>query len=166
LQAAARESGIEIVILRPPLVYGPRVKANFRALMRVVESGLPLPLAGIDNRRSLIFIGNLVDLVGRVCVHPGAAGQVLLARDAADLSTPELIRLLAAGLDKPGRLFGVPPPALAMLRRLPKLGPLLSRLTLSLQVDDAETRAALNWSPPVSAKTGLAATAAAFRDRS
>jgi nucleoside-diphosphate-sugar epimerase len=166
LRAAARESGIEIVILRPPLVYGPGVKANFRALMRLVASGLPLPFAGIDNRRSLIFIDNLVDLVGRACTHPGAAGRALLARDAADLSTPELIRLLAAGLDKPARLFGVPPPALALLRSLPKLGPLLSRLTLSLQLDDAETRAALDWRPPVWPEIGLAATAAAFRDRS
>jgi nucleoside-diphosphate-sugar epimerase len=166
LQAAARETGIELVILRPPLVYGPGVKGNFRALMRLVASALPLPLAGIDNRRSLIFIDNLVDLVGCVCLHPGAAGRVLLARDAADPSTPELIRLLAVGLDKPARLFAVPPPALAMLRSLPKLGPLLSRLTLSLQVDDAETRAALDWRPPVSGKTGLAATAAAFRGRS
>jgi nucleoside-diphosphate-sugar epimerase len=166
LQAAARESGIEIVILRPPLVYGPEVKANFRALMRLVASGLPLPLAGIENRRSLIFIDNLVDLVGRACLHPGAAGRVLLARDAADLSTPELIRLLATGLGRPARLFSAPRSALAVLHRLPKLGPLLSRLTLSLEVDDAETRAALDWRPPVSPEIGLAATAAAFRDRS
>jgi nucleoside-diphosphate-sugar epimerase len=167
LLAAARESGgIEIVILRPPLVYGPGVKANFRALMRLVASGLPLPLAGIDNRRSLIFIDNLVDLVGRACLHPGAAGRVLLARDAADLSTPELIRLLATGLGRPARLFSAPRSALAVLHRLPKLGPLLSRLTLSLEVDDAETRAALDWRPPVSPEIGLAATAAAFRDRS
>jgi nucleoside-diphosphate-sugar epimerase len=165
VQAAARESGIEIVILRPPLVYGPGVKANFHALMRLVASGLPLPFAGIDNRRSLIFIDNLVDLVGRACTHPGAAGQVLLARDAADLSTPELIRLVAAGLGRPPRLFNVPGPALAMLGRLPKLGPLLSRLTLSLEVDDAETRTALDWVPPVSPEIGLAATAAAFRGR-
>lgn len=166
LQAAARESGIEIVILRPPLVYGPEVKANFRALMRLVASGLPLPLAEIENRRSLIFIDNLVDLVGRACLHPGAAGRVLLARDATDLSTPELIRLLATGLGRPARLFSVPRSALAMLHRLPKLGPLLSRLTVSLEVDDAETRAALDWRPPVSPEVGLAATAAAFRDRS
>jgi nucleoside-diphosphate-sugar epimerase len=167
LLAAARESGrIEIVILRPPLVYGPGVKANFRALMRLVASGLPLPLAGIDNRRSLIFIDNLVDLVGRACLYPGAAGRVLLARDAADLSTPELIRLLATGLGRPARLFSAPRSALAVLHRLPKLGPLLSRLTLSLAVDDAETRAALDWRPPVSPEIGLAATAAAFRDRS
>jgi nucleoside-diphosphate-sugar epimerase len=134
--------------------------------MRLVASGLPLPLAGIDNRRSLIFIDNLVDLVGRACLHPGAAGRVLLARDAADLSTPELIRLLATGLGRPARLFSAPRSALAVLHRLPKLGPLLSRLTLSLEVDDAETRAALDWRPPVSPEIGLAATAAAFRDRS
>ena len=152
---AAQETGIEIVILRPPLVYGPDVKANFRALMRLVASGLPLPLAGIDNRRSLIFLDNLVDLVGGACLHPGAAGRVLLARDAADLSTPELILLLAAELERPARLFSVPGPALAVLRRLPKLGPLLSRLTHSLQVDDAETRAALDWRPPVSPEIGL-----------
>jgi nucleoside-diphosphate-sugar epimerase len=166
LQTHARETGIEIVILRPPLVYGPGVKANFRALTRLVASGLPLPLAGIENRRSLIFVDNLVDLVGRVCLHPGAAGRVLLARDAADLSTPELIRILAAGLGQPARLFSVPHPALAMLRRLPKLGPLLSRLIFSLQVDDTETRAALDWRPPVAAEIGLAATAKAFRGRS
>ena len=166
LQAAARETGIELVILRPPLVYGPGVKANFLVLMRLVASGLPLPFARINNRRSMIFIDNLVDLVGRACLLPGTAGRVLLARDAADLSTPELIRLLSAGLGRPARLFGAPPPALAVLRRLPKLGPLLSRLTLSLQVDDADTRAALDWRPPVSPEIGLAATAAAFRNRS
>ena len=165
LLAAARESGIEIVILRPPLVYGPGVKANFRALMRLVAGGLPLPLAGIDNRRSLIFIDNLVDLIGHACLHPAAAGRVLLTRDTADLSTPELIRTLAAGLGRPARLFGVPRPALAMLRGLPKLGPLVSRLTLSLQVDDAETRAALDWRPQVPPEIGLAATASAFRAR-
>jgi nucleoside-diphosphate-sugar epimerase len=89
-----------------------------------------------------------------------------LARDEADLSTPELIRLLAAGLGQPSRLFGVPQPVLGVLRRVPKLGPLLSRLTLSLQVDDAETRAALDWRPPISPEVGLAATATAFRSRS
>jgi nucleoside-diphosphate-sugar epimerase len=162
LQATARESGIEIVVLRPPLVYGPGVKANFRALMRLAASGLPLPLARIENRRSLIFIDNLVDLVGRACLHPGAAGRVLLARDSADLSTPELIRLLAAGLGRKARLFGVPQPTLAALRGLPMLGRLVARLTLSLQVDDAETRAALDWRPPVPPEIGLAATAIAF----
>jgi nucleoside-diphosphate-sugar epimerase len=162
LEAAARESGLDLVILRPPLVYGPGVKANFRALMRLAASGLPLPLAGIDNRRSLIFLDNLVDVAARACVHPGVAGQVLLARDAVDLSTPELIRALADGLGRPARMFTVPKFAFAPLRGLPGWGPFVKRLTLSLQVDDEATRALLNWLPQVSSETGLAATARAF----
>jgi nucleoside-diphosphate-sugar epimerase len=166
LQATVRATGLELVILRPPLVYGPGVKANFRALIRVVACGLPLPFAGIDNRRSLIFLDNLVDLVVRASICPAAAGRVLLARDAVDLSTPELIRLLAAGLDRPVRLFTLPPLGLAMLRSLPLLGPPIVRLTNSLQVDDRETRAALDWHPPVSPETGLVATARSFHERS
>ena len=165
LLAAAQQSEIEIVVLRSPLVYGPGVKANFRALMRLAASGLPLPLAGIENHRSLIFIDNLVDLVDRACTHPDAKGRVLLARDGADLSTSELIRILAAELHRPARLFAVPAPVMAVLRRLPALEPLLLRLTLSLQVDDSETRAALDWRPPVSSEIGLAATARAFLPR-
>lgn len=164
LRAVACKTGIELVILRPPLVYGPGVKANFRALIRLAASGLPLPFAGIDNRRSLIFLDNLVDLAARACEHPGAAGRVLLARDALDLSTPELIRAVAVGLDRPTRLFAVPQAAFAALRRLPMLGPLIARLTLSLQLDDGETRAALDWRPRISPEIGLAATARAFLD--
>jgi nucleoside-diphosphate-sugar epimerase len=166
LHAAAHRTGLELVILRPPLVYGPGVRGNFRALIRIVASGLPLPLARIDNRRSLIFLDNLVDLASRAGTHPAAAGRVLLVRDAADLSTPELIRILAAGLDRPARLFAFPPPIFAALRLLPIVGSLVARLTLSLQIDDAETRAALDWRPAVSAEAGLAATARAFREGS
>jgi nucleoside-diphosphate-sugar epimerase len=165
LQAATRDTGLELVILRPPLVYGPGVKANFRMLIRLAASGLPLPFAGIDNRRSFVFIDNLVDLTARACEHPGAAGRVLLACDAFDLSTPELLRGLAAGLGRPARLFSLPQAAFALLRGVPALGPLISRLTLSLQVDDAETRSALNWSPAVLPEIGLAATARAFREQ-
>ena len=166
LRAAVRQTDLELVILRPPLVYGPGVKANFRALMRLVASGLPLPLAAVDNRRSLIFLDNLVDLTIRACEHPLAPACVLLARDAIDLSTPDLIRILAAGLDRPARLFAVPQCSLAPLRRLPRLGPLIGRLTLSLQVEDTETRRLLDWRPPISAESGLTATAHTFRERS
>lgn len=165
LQAATAATGLELVILRPPLVYGPGVKANFRALIRLVASGLPLPFAGIDNRRSLIFLDNLVDLVVRASIRPGTAGRVLLARDGVDLSTPELIRLLAAGLDRPARLFTLPSVGFAPLRSLPLLGPPIVRLTNSLQVDDSETRAALDWYPAVSPETALVATARFFRER-
>jgi nucleoside-diphosphate-sugar epimerase len=165
LQDVAQLAGMELVILRPPLVYGPGVKGNFRALLGLAASGLPLPFAGIDNRRSLIFLDNLVDLAARVCVHPGAVGRVLVARDQSDLSTPELIRVLAAALDCPARLFATPQPMFAALRRLPIVGALVARLTLSLQIDDRQTRTALDWMPPVSSEIGLAATARAFRQQ-
>ncbi|TMA52274.1 MAG: NAD-dependent epimerase/dehydratase family protein, partial [Deltaproteobacteria bacterium] len=132
LVTAAQETGLELVILRPPLVYGPAVKANFRALIRLAASGLPLPFAGIANRRSLIFLDNLVDAAVRAALHPAAAGHVLLVRDEADLSTEELIRQLAAGLGRPARLFATPQAVLAVGRRLPALGAFFARLTLSL----------------------------------
>jgi nucleoside-diphosphate-sugar epimerase len=163
LSAATRGSALELVVLRPPLVYGPGVKANFRTLIRLAGSGLPLPLAGIDNRRSLIFIDNLVGLAALACVHPAAAGRVLLARDAVDLSTPQLLRALADGLGRTARLFAVPDTILRTLRRLPGLGPLFARLTLSLQVDDSATRDALGWVPEIAPEQALSATAAAFR---
>jgi nucleoside-diphosphate-sugar epimerase len=164
LSAEARETGLELVILRPPLVYGPKVKANFRALIRLAASGLPLPFAGIDNCRSLIFLDNLVDVGARAAVEPSAAGRVLLLRDTVDLSTRELVCRLAAGLGRRARLFAIPEAAFAMLRSVPALGPLVARLTLSLQVDDSVTRALLDWAPPVATESGLATTARAFRD--
>jgi nucleoside-diphosphate-sugar epimerase len=163
LLAATRGSGL--VVLRPPLVYGPGVKANFRALIRLAGSGLPLPFAGIDNRRSLIFIDNLVGLVALACVHPAAAGRVLLARDGVDLSTSQLLRVLAEGLGRPARLFALPDTAFGLLRLLPGLGPRFARLTLSLQVDDGATRDALGWVPEIAPEQALALTAAAFRRR-
>ncbi len=163
LLKAARECGPELVILRPPLVYGPGVKANFRALIGLAGSGLPLPFAGVDNRRSLIFLDNFVDLTASACIHPSAAGRILLARDAVDLATPDLLRALAAGLDRRIRLFAVPPTVFAALRALPPLGPLVARLTLSLQVDDSTTRRVLGWASPVAPEPALMATARTFR---
>lgn len=165
LRAAAGQTGIELVILRPPLVYGPGVGGNFRSLLSLVASGIPLPLAGVDNQRSLISIDNMVDLAARVCVHTGAAGRVLLTRDATDRSTPELIRILAGGLGRPARLFPLPRAALAALRRVPGIGPAVARLTLSLQVEDRETCAVLDWRPAISSDLGLALTARSFRKR-
>ena len=165
LAAVARGSGLDLVILRPPLVHGPGVKGNLRALIGLVASGVPLPFAGIDNRRSLIFLDNLIDLTATACLHPAATGRVLLARDCADLSTPALIRALAAGLGRRALLFAVPPAAFAMLSRVPGLGPPLSRLTLSLQVEDDETRQALGWLPAVAAEAGLALTARSYERR-
>jgi UDP-glucose 4-epimerase len=162
LTGAARDSGIELAIIRPPLVYGPGVRANFRALVRLVASGVPLPFAAIDNRRSFIHADNLTDLIAVSALHPAAPGQVLLASDGLDLSTPDLIRLLAKGLGRSARLFALPEPVFALLRRLPGVAPRLASLTSSLQVDDGATRALLGWAPPVAAAEGLAMTARAF----
>jgi len=156
---AARGIGLELVVIRPPLVYGPGVRANFRALVRLVDSGWPLPFAAVDNRRSLIARDNLVDFIALAATHPAAAGQTLLVRDDEDLSTPQLIRALAAGMGRKARLFSVPGALLAMLRALPGIGAKLAPLTLSLQVDDSPTRTRLGWSPPAVAADVLAATA-------
>jgi nucleoside-diphosphate-sugar epimerase len=166
LDAVATETRLELVILRPPLVYGPGVGGNFRALLRLAGSGLPLPLAGLDNRRSLLARDNLVDLIATACAHPAIApaggGRVLLASDGVDLATPELIRILATARGRNVRLFPFPTLVFAGLRRLPGVGPAVSRLTLSLQIDDAATRVALGWRPPVAAKAALTETARAF----
>ena len=166
LASVAAETGLELVILRPPLVYGPGVGGNFRALLRLARSGLPLPFAGLDNHRSLIARDNLIDLIAACCAHPSVApagrGTILLVRDGTDLSTPELIRILAASQGGKANLFALPKPVFAGLRRLPLLGAAFRRLTLSLQIDDGPTRAALGWRPPVAAEAALAETARAF----
>jgi UDP-glucose 4-epimerase len=161
---AARETGIELAIIRPPLVHGPGVRANFRALLRLVASGLPLPFGAIDNRRSFVSLDNLIDLTALAAAFPGPAGGVWLTRDDPDLSTPELIRDLAVGLGRPARLFPVPGPVWPALHALPEFGGRLAALTGSLQVDDAATRDAFAWTPPVAAAEGLARTARAFAE--
>jgi nucleoside-diphosphate-sugar epimerase len=156
LQALARETGIELVIIRPPLVYGPGVRANFLALVRAVARGLPLPLAAVDNRRSLVGLDNLVDFI-RVCLtHPAAAGQVFLVSDGEDLSTPGLIRGIARALGRPPRLLALPVwmlkiPAVLLGRRAT-----LDRVCGDLQVDITKARTILGWRPPVSVSEGLA----------
>jgi nucleoside-diphosphate-sugar epimerase len=163
LVVVARQSGLDLVILRPPLVYGPGAKGNLRSLIRLVASGLPLPFAAIDNRRSLISVDNLADLTATACFHPAASGQLLLARDAHDLSTPRLIRALTVGFGRPARLFTIPRGAFAILSRFPAVGPAISILISSLQVEDGETRRALGWLPVISPEAGLAAAARAYK---
>ena len=160
--AAAQAASVELVVIRPPLVYGPGVRANFAALVRLAVSGWPLPFGALDNRRSLIFRDNLVDLLAVAATHKAAAGMTLLARDDADFSTPELIRALAAGYGRKVRLFPVPAALFAALKRFPGIGPRVARLTGTLQADDSATRAALAWAPPVPAAVALAATARSF----
>ena len=152
-QALLRLEGLEPVILRPPLVYGPRVKANFLALMRAIARGWPLPLARIENRRSLIYIGNLVDAILR-CLE-GPAGIFELS-DGAPVSTPELCRAIGRALDRPARLYPFP---VALLRLLPGA----SRLVESQVTDDSTIQAALGWRPPFTFEQGLKDTAEWYR---
>ena len=158
LATVASETGLELAILRPPLVYGPGVGANFAALIRLAASGLPLPFAGIENCRSLLFRENLVDLIAIAASHTRASGAVWLAADG-DFSTPALIARLARAQGRPVRLFAVPKATFAMLRASPGLGPAISRLTLSLQVDDSLTREMLEWRPAFDAEAALELTA-------
>lgn len=155
LRSIAGERGLEVVIIRPPLVYGPAVKANFARLMRWVQRGYPLPFGAIDNRRSLVGLDNLVDLIATCVDHPAAAGQTFLVSDGEDISTPQLIRELAEAMGRRPRLLSVPPGLLRTAGALTGRRAELARLCGSLQVDITHTRRTLNWEPPVPLREGL-----------
>jgi UDP-glucose 4-epimerase len=164
LRDIAAVTGLETVILRPPLVYGPGVKANFLRLMRLAERGIPLPLGRVDNRRSLLYLGNLADAVRMCLTHPAAAGKTFLLSDGVPLSTPALIRALAAALGKPARLLPVAPRLLRLAGRLTGKDTEIARLLDSLEIDGTPIERELDWQPPYSLEEGLAATAAWFRE--
>jgi nucleoside-diphosphate-sugar epimerase len=164
LTQVARGSAMQWVILRPPLLYGPGVAANFLRLMHAVARGLPLPLATIDNRRSLLYLGNLVDAI-RVCLsEPGAGDRLFLLSDGDDVSSAQLVRRLAAALQVRARLLRVPVAWLRMAGSIIGKSAAVERLVGSLQVDSSRFRAALGWSPPFSLEQGLAETARWYRD--
>ena len=158
LFAAAAGTGMEPVIVRPPLVYGPGVKANFLAMLKWVRRGWPLPLASVEGRRSLINVWNLSALILLCLIHPNAPGEVFLASDGRDLTVPELLRALGRAMDRPVRLFDVPDPLLRLASRLPRVGPVVSRLTENLLVDPSRTSSRLDWHPPVTVEEGLRIT--------
>lgn len=147
---------LRLTILRPPLVYGPGVKANFLLLLHAVARGWPLPLASIDNRRSLVYLGNLCDAIARSIESPRALGRTYCVSDGAPISTPELCRALGAALGRSAHLFRFP---VALL----DLAPPLRKLTRSLEVDDGALRRDLGWSPPYSFEDGVRATAHWYR---
>jgi nucleoside-diphosphate-sugar epimerase len=155
LQALAAETGMEVVIIRPPLVYGPGVKGNFATLMRLVEKGIPLPLGAIHNKRSLVALDNLVDLIITCIDHPAAANQVFLAGDGEDLSTTELLRGVANAMGKPARLIPVPAGVLMLGATVLGKKAMAQRLLGSLQVDISKAREVLGWEPVVSVETAL-----------
>ena len=159
LRLLGAETGMEIVIIRPPLVYGPGVKANFAALMRAVQQGWPLPLGAVANLRSLVALDNLVDFIVTCISHPQAANQNFLVSDGQDLSTTELVRGMAQAVGVSARLLPVPVWALQAGATLLGKGDAVQRLCGNLQVDISKARTLLGWVPPVSVTDALKATA-------
>ncbi len=162
LRQLADETGMEVVIIRPPLVYGPGVKANFHSMMYWLNKEIPLPLGAIHNKRSFVALDNLIDLIATCIDHPAAANQTFLAGDGEDLSTTELLQRLGEALGKPAKLFSLP-------IRMLKVGALLLgkrdmalRLCNSLQVDITKAHDLLGWRPPVTVDEALKKTAADF----
>ncbi len=162
---AALQTAPGLVVLRPPLVYGPGVKGNFRALLRLIARGTPLPLASVDNCRSVIFIENLIDLIEIALVHNAAPGGVYLMRDDEEISTPDLCRRLGRHLDHTARLFSCPPALLRQILRLAGRGDQATALLGSLTVDDGQTHVRLGWTPRRSLDDGLAATCHWFQNQ-
>ncbi len=163
LARIANETGLEVVVLRPPLVYGPAVKGNFLRLTRLVTRGVPLPLAAVANRRSLIYVGNLVDTVIACMEAPAAASKTYLVSDGEDVSTSDLIRALAAALRVPARLFPFPAALLKLGAGMLGKSAEFARLIESLQVDSTRIQNELGWRPRFTLTEGLEETAQWYR---
>lgn len=163
LQTVSAETGLEIVIIRPPLVYGPGVKANFLHLLSTVHHGIPLPLGSIRNRRSFIYLGNLVDAIAVCISRPEASGRTFLVSDGEDISTPELIRCISISMGKPARLFPFPPHLLCLIAKLTGRSAMVNRLMGSLEIDISRIKRELGWSPPYTMAQGLRETADWFK---
>ncbi|NBF03839.1 NAD-dependent epimerase/dehydratase family protein [Pseudomonas sp. Fl5BN2] len=164
LMIIAAQTGMEVVIIRPTLVYGPGVKANFLNMMRWLHKGIPLPFGAIHNRRSLVALGNLVDLIIVCIAHPKAANQKFLVSDGDDLSTTELLQRMARALRKPARLLPVPSVFLTVCAFFFGKKSLSQRLCGSLQVDISKNRELLSWTPPIAVDVAFDATAKYFLD--
>lgn len=162
LRALARKTGIEVVIIRPPLVYGVEVKGNFLHIMRLLHKGVPLPFGSIHNRRSLVALDNLLDLIVICLEHPAAANQTFLVSDGEDLSTTELFQRLAQALDRPARLIPMTSSILVAGATLLGRHDMIQRLCGSLQVDISKARTLLGWFPPIDVSEGLRRTAEGF----
>ena len=164
LRQVAQETGLEVVIVRPPLVYGAGVKGNFIQMLKVLAKGIPLPLASVRNLRSLVYVGNLADALILCATHPAAAGQTYLVSDGEDVSTPGLLRQLGDAMGRPARLFPWPPALLKLAGRMVGKADQVERLLGSLRVDSGNIRRELGWVPPYTLRQGLRATGEWYRD--
>jgi nucleoside-diphosphate-sugar epimerase len=162
LQQFAPASGLELVIVRPPLVYGPGVKANFLNLIKLVKWGIPLPFGRIRNRRSMVALDNLVDLLIVCSAHPDAAGRTFMVSDGDDLSIADLVRMIAAAMGKKIVFLPVPPSLLSGSARMLGKAAVADRLLGSLQVDIADTKDTLKWEPVISSRAAIDQTVAHF----
>jgi nucleoside-diphosphate-sugar epimerase len=156
LKTIASETGMDVVIIRPPLVYGAGAKGSFASLLGWLGKGLPLPLGAVHNRRSLVGVDNLVDLILTTIDHPKAANRTFLVSDDDDLSTSELLRRTAAAMGRPARLLPIPAPLLSGAARVLGKSTLARSLLSSLQLDIASTRDTLTWHPPLTVTESLA----------
>ena len=163
LARLAQTTRLQPVVLRPPLVYGPEARGNFERLVAMVARGVPLPLAAIETRRSLVFVGNLVDAIVRCLDHPAAAGETFMVSDGEEVSTPDLVRRIGRAIGRPARLFPVPPALLSLGGTLLGRGDDVARLRDDLVVDRSKIRVVLGWSPVFSLDEGLAQTTAWYR---
>ena len=149
LRDIEKETGMEVVIIRPPLVYGPGVKGNLAALARLIEKGIPLPLRSVTNRRDLVSVFNLCDLIRVCCSHPAAAGDTFLVSDGETISTADLVLYMSKGLNRKARLFSVPVWVLHIAAGLLGKVDKLEKLTGDLQINMSKTQQVLGWKPPV-----------------
>ena len=159
LASLAESTGMEFVVIRPPLVYGPGVKANFQRLMGLIRKGLPLPFGSIDNLRSLVSIDNLTSLIRHCIDHPKAANKVFLVSDDRDVSTPELLRMIASGMQLRSRLIAFPKATLNLVASLFGKEEIARRLLDNLQVDITKTKSELGWQPESTMEEAVRQTA-------
>lgn len=155
LMQLSSETGMEVVIIRPPLVYGYGVKANFAAMLKLARKNLPLPLGAINNKRSLVALDNLVDLIVTCIEHPKAANQIFLVSDDRDVSTTELLKMMTQAADKKPRLLPVPVSWLTLAARVLGKRAVIDRLCGNLQLDISHTRQTLGWVPPITLEQGI-----------
>ncbi|MEZ9778580.1 UDP-glucose 4-epimerase family protein [Vibrio sp. 10N.261.54.A5] len=162
LAKLSKETGLEVVIIRPPLVYGPGVKANFLSMMRLIDKGIPLPFGAIKNQRSLVYLDNLSDLILTCCEHPSAPGYTFLASDDQDVSTTQLMQTIAHAMGKSPRLIPIPMSWIQAGSSVLNRQHIAQRICGNLQVDIGLTKEILGWNPPVSFEQGIKRTVEAY----